>query len=69
MREVLVTIPDISWHDVGGLHSVKEKLREIIEMPLKKPEVFQQMNMTPGKWNPSLRASGNREDAVGQGCS
>ncbi len=47
MREVLVTIPDVSWQDVGGLHSVKEKLREIIEMPLKKPDVFQQMNMTP----------------------
>lgn len=47
MREVLVRIPDVSWQDVGGLHSVKEKLREIIEMPLKKPEIFQQMNMIP----------------------
>ena len=47
MREVLVTIPNVSWQDVGGLNSVKQRLREIIEMPLKKPEIFQQMNIHP----------------------
>ena len=47
MREVLVTIPSVRWQDVGGLAAIKERLRELIEMPLKKPEVFQQMNMTP----------------------
>ena len=47
MREVLVTIPSVRWQDVGGLRPIKERLRELIEMPLKKPEVFQQMNMTP----------------------
>ena len=47
MREVLVTIPNVSWQDVGGLSSIKQRLREIIEMPLKKPEVFLQMNINP----------------------
>ncbi|MEI9476722.1 MAG: AAA family ATPase, partial [Deltaproteobacteria bacterium] len=47
MREVLVSIPNVSWRDVGGLHSIKERLREIIEMPLKRQEVFQQMNINP----------------------
>lgn len=47
MREVLVTIPSVRWQDIGGLKSVKERLREMIEMPLKKPELFQQMNITP----------------------
>jgi len=47
MREVLVTIPSVRWQDVGGLAAIKERLRELIEMPLKRPEVFQQMNMTP----------------------
>jgi len=47
MREVLVTIPNVRWRDVGGLRFVKERLREMIEMPLIKQEVFQQMNMTP----------------------
>jgi transitional endoplasmic reticulum ATPase len=47
MREVLVTIPNVSWHDVGGLNPTKQRLREMIEMPLKKPEVFLQMNINP----------------------
>lgn len=47
MRDVLITIPNISWHDIGGLNSIKERLREIIEMPLKKPELYQEMNIVP----------------------
>lgn len=47
MREVLVTIPSVRWQDVGGLVAIKERLRELIEMPLKKAEVFQEMHMTP----------------------
>ena len=47
MREVLVTIPNVRWRDVGGLRSVKERLREMIEMPLRKQDVFQQMGMIP----------------------
>jgi transitional endoplasmic reticulum ATPase len=47
MREVLVTIPNVSWQDVGGLNPIKQRLREMIEMPLKRPEVFLQMNINP----------------------
>jgi transitional endoplasmic reticulum ATPase len=36
MREVLVTVPDVSWDDIGGLTEAKEELRELIRMSLKK---------------------------------
>jgi transitional endoplasmic reticulum ATPase len=40
MREVLIQKPNVKWEDVGGLESVKQSLCEMVEMPLKNPEVF-----------------------------
>lgn len=47
MREVLVEIPRVTWDDVGGLEDVKKVLKEIIELPLKDPEMFNRMGITP----------------------
>src|SRR3989344_781780 len=47
MREVLVETPEVNWNDVGGLQSVKEKLQEAVEWPLKKPEVFKRLGIRP----------------------
>ena len=47
MREVLVEIPHVTWNDVGGLDDLKAKLREAVEMPLKDPEAFKRMGITP----------------------
>jgi len=47
MREVLITIPSVTWQEVGGLKSVKARLKELIEMPLKKRAVFEAMDITP----------------------
>ena len=47
MREVLVEIPRVTWNDVGGLEDLKSKLREAVEMPLKDPEAFKRMGITP----------------------
>lgn len=49
MREIMVTIPDTRWEDIGGLEDVKGSLREAIELPLKRPEVFAAMGITPPK--------------------
>ncbi len=49
MREVLVETPDVSWEDIGGLEEIKERLEEAIEWPLKKPEIFKRMGITPPK--------------------
>lgn len=47
MREVMVETPDVSWNDVGGLEDVKERLKEAVEWPLKRPEAFKRMGIRP----------------------
>lgn len=49
MREVLAEIPPIKWDDVGGVESVKQDLREIVEWPLKNPESFKNMGIKPSR--------------------
>jgi transitional endoplasmic reticulum ATPase len=43
MRELAVTTPSETWDDVGGLKEAKAELQEIIEWPLKYPEVYKRM--------------------------
>ena len=47
MREVIVEVPSVEWSDVGGLADVKEKLKEAVEWPVKRPEVFERMGVKP----------------------
>ncbi|GIK83156.1 MAG: hypothetical protein BroJett024_42610 [Alphaproteobacteria bacterium] len=47
IREAFVTIPDVSWDDVGGLAEAKEHLRNTVERPLKTPEVFRNSGVVP----------------------
>ncbi len=49
MREVLVETPNIGWSDVGGLEKVKQELKEVVEWPLKSPEVFKRMGIRPSR--------------------
>ncbi|MEK6890480.1 MAG: CDC48 family AAA ATPase [Nanoarchaeota archaeon] len=49
MREVLIQKPHTTWADVGGLEEAKEKLRELVELPLLKPELFVQAGIKPSK--------------------
>ena len=47
LREVLIEIPRVTWDDVGGLGEIKQQLREAVEWPLNKPEVFKRMGIKP----------------------
>jgi len=47
LREVFIEVPNVKWTDIGGLENVKRDLREAVELPLKKPEVFKQMGIRP----------------------
>ncbi|MEM2876006.1 MAG: CDC48 family AAA ATPase, partial [Candidatus Bathyarchaeia archaeon] len=49
MREVYVEVPTVHWNEIGGLEEVKEELKEAVEWPLKRPEVFRRMGIKPPK--------------------
>jgi transitional endoplasmic reticulum ATPase len=40
-----VKVPDVTYEDIGGLDSEIQQVREMIELPLKHPEVFQQLGI------------------------
>ncbi|MFX1308565.1 MAG: proteasome-activating nucleotidase [Promethearchaeota archaeon] len=47
--EVIDSIPDISYVDVGGLEEQMQEVRETVELPLKKPELFKRIGIEPPK--------------------
>ena len=42
-------IPEITYEDIGGLSDEIKKIREMVEIPLKKPEIFQRLGIEPPK--------------------
>lgn len=42
-------IPGISYEDIGGLTEETKKLREIIELPFRHPELFERLGVEPPK--------------------
>jgi len=49
MREVLIQKPKTTWEDVGGLKEAREKLRELVELPLIRPDLFEKAGVKPSK--------------------
>ena len=47
LREIYVEVPEIGWEEVGGLEEVKERLKESVEWPLTKPELFKHFGVKP----------------------
>ncbi len=41
--------PKVSWEDIGGLDEQINELKEVIELPLKKPELFKEVGIDPPK--------------------
>lgn len=46
---VIIEKPQVSWEDIGGLHHQIRELQEVVELPLKKPELFKKVGITPPK--------------------
>ncbi|OKY78140.1 MAG: ATPase of the AAA+ class CDC48 family [Candidatus Methanohalarchaeum thermophilum] len=42
-------VPDVTYEDIGGLEEELRKVREMIELPMKKPELFQKLGIEPPK--------------------
>jgi transitional endoplasmic reticulum ATPase len=41
--------PSVTYEDIGGLDSELEQVREMIELPMRHPELFQQLGIEPPK--------------------
>jgi transitional endoplasmic reticulum ATPase len=39
----------VKWADIGGMDAIKEEIKEAVELPLKKPEIFESMGIRPVK--------------------
>ena len=42
-------VPKITYEDIGGLKEVIEKVREMVELPLRHPEIFKRLGIEPPK--------------------
>ena len=40
LRETLLSVPEVGWQDIGGLEFAKKRLREMVEYPLRNPQVL-----------------------------
>jgi len=47
--EVIDSIPDVSYKDIGGLEEQLMEVRETVELPLTKPELFKKVGIDPPK--------------------
>jgi transitional endoplasmic reticulum ATPase len=42
-------MPEVTYEDIGGLGEIVPKIREMIEIPLRRPEVFERLGVEPPK--------------------
>jgi transitional endoplasmic reticulum ATPase len=42
-------LPTVTYEDIGGLGEIVPKIREMIEVPLRRPEVFERLGIEPPK--------------------
>lgn len=45
----IIERPKVAYKDIGGLDKVVKELREVVELPLKKPDVFKRIGIEPPK--------------------
>jgi len=44
-----IRVPRITWEDIGDLEEAKQKIRELVELPLRHPELFKYLGIDPPK--------------------
>jgi len=42
-------VPEVTYEDIGGLDEEIKKIREMVELPLKHPEIFERLGIEPPK--------------------
>ena len=43
------SLPEVTYEDIGGLEDEVKKVREMVELPLKYPEIFERLGIEPPK--------------------
>lgn len=46
---VIIEKPDVEWKDIGGLSKEANEVKEVVELPLKQPELFKEVGIKPPK--------------------
>lgn len=46
---VIIEKPTIGWKEVGGLEKQENEIKEVVELPLKKPDLFRKVGIKPPK--------------------
>ncbi len=46
---VIVEKPNVRWQDIGGMEEQIREIKEIVELPLNKPELFEKIGIQPPK--------------------
>ncbi|RLE84937.1 MAG: AAA family ATPase, partial [Thermoprotei archaeon] len=49
VSEAELAIPKVTYEDIGDLEEVKQKVREMVELPMKYPELFSHLGIEPPK--------------------
>ncbi len=49
VSDAIVKIADVHYEDIGGLDEAKNKIREMIELPIRYPQLFERLGIDPPK--------------------
>ncbi|TFG12708.1 AAA family ATPase [Candidatus Thorarchaeota archaeon] len=49
MKPEEMAVPQVTYEDIGGLNKEIQKIREMIELPMKSPELFKRLGIEPPK--------------------
>jgi transitional endoplasmic reticulum ATPase len=44
-----ISVPQVTYEDIGGLNKEIQKIREMVELPMKSPELFKRLGISPPK--------------------
>ena len=65
--EGVKNLVDVTYEDIGGLKEEVKKVREMIEIPLKRPELFERLGISPPKGVLMHGPPGTGKTLTGQG--
>ena len=47
LKDIIIDVPKVKWEEIGGNKEIINKIRQSIEWPLKNPESFKRLGITP----------------------